>query len=33
MRKKLLPIGILLILAILGGGYWYLDYYNTNENG
>ena len=32
MRKKLLPIGILLILALLGGGYWYLDYYNTNTS-
>lgn len=32
MRKKLLLIGILLILALLGGGYWYLDYYNTNTS-
>ena len=22
----------LLILALLGGGYWYLDYYNTNTS-
>ena len=32
MRKKLLPIGILLILALLGGGDWYLDYYNPNPS-
>ena len=32
MRKKFLPIGIALVLALLFGGYWYLDYFNTNTS-
>ena len=32
MRKKFLPIGIALLLAVLFGAYWYLDYFNTNTS-
>ena len=32
MRKKFLPIGLALALAISFGGYWYLDYFNTNTS-
>ena len=32
MRKKLVPIGIILVLALLAGGCWYLDYFNTNTS-
>jgi UPF0755 protein len=32
MRKKFLPIGLALVLALSFGGYWYLDYFNTNTS-
>ncbi len=32
MRKKFLPVGLALALAISFGGYWYLDYFNTNTS-
>lgn len=32
MKKKFLPICAALVLAVLFGGYWYLDYFNPNTS-